>query len=91
MKHGGVLGMGIVDGFRSQGIGSALLRATLARARERGFTRVELTVRADNRRAIGLYRKFGFVREGVKRSAFRVAGRYYDLYSMAVLFKGSKT
>jgi RimJ/RimL family protein N-acetyltransferase len=91
MKHGGVLGMGIVDGFCSQGIGSALLRATLARARERGFTRVELTVRADNRRAIWLYRKFGFVREGVKRSAFRVAGRYYDLYSMAVLFKGSKT
>jgi len=87
MKHGGVLGMGIVDGFRGQGIGSALMRATLARARRRGLTRVELTVRVDNRRAIGLYRKFGFVPEGRKRRAFRVDGRYHDLLSMAVLFR----
>ena len=89
MKHGGVLGMGILDGFRSRGVGSALMRATLGRARKRGFTRVELTVRVDNRRAIGLYRKFGFVPEGRKRRAFRVDGRYYDLLSMAVLFRRS--
>src|SRR5262249_48021696 len=88
--HSGVLGMGIIDGFRSKGIGAALMRATLARARKRGLTRVELTVREDNRRAMGLYRKAGFVTEGRKRKAFRIDGRYYDLFSMAVLFKRSK-
>lgn len=90
MAHSGVLGIGIVDGYRGKGVGRALLEAALARARRVGLTRVELTVRADNRRAIALYRKFGFVREGVKRSAVRVDGRYYDLLSMAVLFKRSK-
>ena len=86
MKHGGILGMGILDGFRAQGIGSALMHATLERAKKRGFTRVELTVRKDNRRAMALYKKFRFVAEGVKRNAFRIDGKYYDLFSMAVLF-----
>ena len=63
--------------------------AAVARARKLGLTRVELTVRKDNRRAIALYRKVGFVSEGIKRAAFRVDGRYYDLLSMAVLFKRS--
>jgi RimJ/RimL family protein N-acetyltransferase len=31
-----------------------------------------------------------FVPEGRKRNAFRVGGRYYDLLTMAVLFKRSK-
>jgi len=87
MAHSGVLGIGIVEGYRAQGLGRALIDAALARARKSGLTRVELTVRKDNRRAIALYRKVGFVSEGIKRAAFRVDGRYYDLLSMAVLFK----
>jgi RimJ/RimL family protein N-acetyltransferase len=90
MAHCGVLGIGIVEGHRGMGIGRALLSAALARARERGLTRVELTVRKDNPRAIALYEKFGFVTEGVKRNGFRIDGKYYDLLSMAVLFKRSK-
>jgi RimJ/RimL family protein N-acetyltransferase len=86
MAHSGILGIGIVDGFRRQGIGRALMHAALMRARRSGLTRVELTVREDNRRAIALYRKFGFVAEGVKRNGFRVDGRYYNVVSMAVLF-----
>jgi RimJ/RimL family protein N-acetyltransferase len=54
------------------------------------MTRVELTVREDNRRAIALYKKFGFVAEGVKRNGFRVDGRYYNVISMAVLFRRSR-
>ena len=84
--HGGVLGMGILDGCRGKGIGLALMQATLARAKEVGLTRVELTVREDNLRAKGLYEKVGFVTEGVKRRAARHDGRYYDLFLMAVLF-----
>ena len=90
MAHSGVLGIGIVESFRRKGIGSALLRAALARARKSGLTRVELTVREDNRRAIALYKKFGFVVEGVKRNGFRVDGRYYNVISMAVLFRRSR-
>ena len=33
LAHGGVLGMGVIDGFRGKGIGLALMRATLERAK----------------------------------------------------------
>jgi GNAT superfamily N-acetyltransferase len=46
MAHG-VLGMGLIDGYREQGIGFALIRATLDKARANGMTRVELTVREE--------------------------------------------
>jgi RimJ/RimL family protein N-acetyltransferase len=83
--HAGVLGMGIIDGFREQGVGAALLRASLDRAREIGLTRVELTVREHNLRAKKLYEKFGFVVEGVKRRGVRVDGQYEDLICMGLL------
>lgn len=85
--HAGVLGMGIVDGYRGQGIGEALMRATLAAAKARGLTRVELSVREHNLRAKKLYEKFGFVEEGVKRRGVRVDGVYEDLICMARLFE----
>jgi RimJ/RimL family protein N-acetyltransferase len=89
MAHSGVLGMGIVDGHRGQGIGGALLRTTLPAAMAFGLTRVELTVREDNTRARMLYVKHGFEIEGVKRNAALIDGKYYNLWSMALLFERS--
>ena len=86
MAHGGVLGMGIVEGYRGRGIGAALIRATLERAKAVGLTRVELTVREDNLRAKTLYEKAGFAVEGVKRKAALFEGKYFDLILMSLLF-----
>lgn len=83
MRHCGVLGMGVIASHRSQGLGGELLGATLDAARASGMTRVELTVRADNGPAIGLYRKFRFDTEGVCRGAMQVDGVYYDTMIMA--------
>jgi ribosomal protein S18 acetylase RimI-like enzyme len=85
--HSGVLGIGVVPEFRGRGIGRALLGTVLEKARSSGLTRVELTVRQDNRRAIALYEKLAFVREGVKRNAMRVDGKYWNLVCMALLVK----
>ena len=85
LAHGGVLGMGVIDGFRGKGIGLALMLATLERAKAGGLTRVELTVREDNLRAKALYEKVGFVVEGVKRKAALHDGKYYDLILMGLL------
>jgi ribosomal protein S18 acetylase RimI-like enzyme len=82
--HRGVLGMGVVPGFRGRGIGRALIDATLAAARRKGLARIDLEVRADNAVAIGLYRSAGFVTEGVKRDALRVDGGHVDLVFMAL-------
>lgn len=84
--HRGVLGMGIVDGYRERGLGQRLIAATLDAARSRGFHRVELDAHADNPRAIRLYEKVGFVHEGVSRAAVMFDGRYIDSVKMAIIF-----
>lgn len=83
--HSAVLGLGVLAAFRSRGIGTALLRATLERARAIGLTRIELTVRENNQRVVALYERFGFVREGIQRNALRVDGKYETLLSMALI------
>jgi RimJ/RimL family protein N-acetyltransferase len=86
LKHSGVLGMGVVRAHRGRGVGSALMERTLADARAKSFTRIELTVRVDNERARKLYEKFGFAVEGLCRRYMRVRGEYYDSYLMALFY-----
>jgi ribosomal protein S18 acetylase RimI-like enzyme len=85
--HSGVLGMGVIAEHRGHGIGEALIRAALGSARAQGLTRVELTVRGHNVRALALYRKIGFEVEGLKKHAVRLDGEYEDLICMAILFQ----
>ena len=49
------------------------------------LNRIELTVLATNARAIALYEKLGFQREGVLREAQYKAARYVDVVLMAIL------
>ncbi|MGV1949533.1 GNAT family N-acetyltransferase [Agrobacterium vitis] len=83
--HRGVLGMGIIDGYRGAGLGKRLIETTLAASWAIGLHRVELDVHADNDRAIRLYESVGFVREGVARDAVRIDGRFVDVIHMAIL------
>ncbi|MHB0777395.1 GNAT family N-acetyltransferase [Halomonas sp. WWR20] len=46
---------------RGGGLGRALLEALENEARARGINRVQLEVRADNRVAMGLYRRMGYL------------------------------
>lgn len=83
--HIGVLGIGLLPHARHQGLGAKLLEATLARAWQKGFTRIELSVREDNLNAKALYERYGFVNEGMRRRASLVQGEYRDMYAMALL------
>ena len=47
--------------------------------------RLELTVYTDNKRAIALYKKFGFAVEGTHRAYALRDGRYVDAHCMARL------
>jgi ribosomal protein S18 acetylase RimI-like enzyme len=84
--HAGWLGMGVLKGYRRQGIGSALLAQALEEARSRGLERVELSVFASNLRAIQLYEKFNFQTEGRKKKARKLDGTYDDIIIMALIF-----
>lgn len=83
--HRGTLGMGLLPEWRGRGIGRRLLEATLAQARRSGFKRIELDVYADNQRAIALYEKAGFVREGIVRDASLIDSVFRDAILMAIV------
>lgn len=84
-EHAGVLGMGIINGYRGKGIGRRLLNTTLQAAKERGLSRVELTVREQNTIAIQLYESVGFFKEGRHINAVKINGNYENHLSMALL------
>lgn len=83
--HAGDLFMGLVPDFRGQGFGERLLRQAIQAADVFGFRRIELGVFATNIAAAALYRKVGFVEEGIKRMAILVDGTYHDEIIMARL------
>ena len=83
--HRGTLGMGLLPEWRGRGVGRRLLEATLAQARRSGFKRIELDVHADNPRAIALYEKAGFVREGIVRDASLIDSVFRDAILMAIV------
>jgi RimJ/RimL family protein N-acetyltransferase len=85
LRHSGVLGMGVAASHRGQGVGTALLRATVDRAFAQGLTRVELVVREDNLPAVALYRRHGFELEGRLRRYLVVDGATHDALQMARL------
>jgi ribosomal protein S18 acetylase RimI-like enzyme len=84
--HIGSLGIGILAPYRGQGIGKALMRAALQKAKEKGLTRIKLTVREKNTSAIALYEKMGFEKEGIHKNGVYVDGKYENHVFMALLF-----
>lgn len=83
--HAGGLGMGVHDDHVGRGIGTA--RATLLDVADRWLmlARLELTVDADNARAIRLYERAGFEREGLHRRWAVREGALVDALAMARL------
>lgn len=71
---------------QGKGIGSFAVEAMLYHAfKNMNLHRVELTVLSTNKRAIHLYEKAGFIKEGTKRSANFKNGEYIDVYCYAIL------
>ena len=72
--------------WRGRSVGGALLAAAIEWARDRGLHKLSLGVFAHNAAAIGLYRKFGFVEEGLRVKHYRRAnGELWDRVEMGLL------
>jgi putative acetyltransferase len=65
-------GLAIHPSFSGRGLGLLMLKEILSYAKEKGFLRVELSVLAVNEKAIRLYEKAGFEKEGVLRKYSRL-------------------
>jgi ribosomal protein S18 acetylase RimI-like enzyme len=77
--------MGVDTDAAGRGIGSGMLTAAAQEARRRGLRRLELTVMADNPRALSLYLHDGFQVEGLRRQALIRDGAVVDEYYMGKL------
>jgi len=64
VRHVATFGMAVAADRRGRRIGTAMLVEGLRWARSVGVDKVELSVYPDNRAALTLYRRFGFVEEG---------------------------
>ena len=76
-------GVYVAPRHRGLGIGGKLVKRALSEARKnRHIIKVQLSVNADLRPAVWLYKRAGFEEVGRVRKELKVAGRYYDLLLM---------
>ena len=85
VRHRAYVAVGVLQAFTGRGVGTRLFEELEAWARRHGVSRLELTVRTDNKRGTRLYEKMGFAVEGVKKRSLRVSHGYVDEYYMARL------
>lgn len=81
-------GPAIAPSFSGKGEGSKMLGKIIALAKEKGFLRIELSVASTNEKAIQLYEKLGFEREGLLRKYTHLKSeqRFMDEIMMSLLF-----
>jgi RimJ/RimL family protein N-acetyltransferase len=82
-RHAGVFRTWLMKEAQGKGIGKKIMEYTLEWARRNDLHKVWLTVFSENEGAIYLYKKYGFVEEGVQKDQVRINGEYQDEIFMA--------
>lgn len=83
--HGGEIGISVARERRGSGVGTALLEALIAWARESDIHRLEIRAHSNNPRALALYRRLGFEDEGLLRHDVTWRGAYHDTHVLSML------
>lgn len=83
VRHRAEFGISVGKEYWGLGIGRALLEACIKCAKEAGYAQLELSVVAENVRALALYQKAGFVEYGRNPRGFhsRISG-FQEVISM---------
>lgn len=79
LDEGDVNNIAVLARLRGAGVGKALMRDMLEKAKERGVERLYLEVRSANKAARALYEKFSFKQYSLRK-------KYYDGEEDAVLY-----
>jgi len=88
IKHVATLGVSVLKAFWGIGIGYQLMKILIDHAKQTNLIHViHLDVRADNEKAIQLYKKLGFEQMGYFKKAFIIHGEYYDEIMMNLYLK----
>jgi RimJ/RimL family protein N-acetyltransferase len=84
-RHTGEFGMSVRKSHWGLGVGSVMLDSLIDWARSHGIVKkINLRVRTDNARAIALYERKGFAREGTITKEVQQHGRYFDHHWMGL-------
>ncbi|PTY80617.1 GNAT family N-acetyltransferase [Heyndrickxia sporothermodurans] len=86
-RHSANLVLGVKENYRGRGVASRLFESLFAWAKEKRFTRLELSVIKDNVKAVNLYRKMGFIIEGEKVHSLIIDGKPVNEYYLYKLLK----
>jgi L-phenylalanine/L-methionine N-acetyltransferase len=87
--HVGYLGgLAVHPDFSGKGYGMKMMTEILAFGKQKGFLRIELSTATTNTRAIALYEKVGFDREGILRNYtyLKSENRFLDELMMSYLY-----
>ena len=84
--HVGEFGVSILKEYWGNGIGEELIKYLINWGKNSGIIRkINLRVRTDNTRGIKLYKKLGFLEEGIIKRDFLINGEFYDSLLMGLL------
>ena len=83
-RHRAEISITVVKDWWGKGVGGRLMEMMIEFARSVGIEMLYLEARADNGRALSLYRRFGFERVGVYKSFFKINGEYFDAELMTL-------
>jgi RimJ/RimL family protein N-acetyltransferase len=87
-RHSGALGISVKKAFWGVGVGSLLMDALFDWSVAQGeIKKINLYVRTENVRAIGLYEKKGFEIEGTVSKEVCIDGSYYDCHLMGIFLE----
>lgn len=84
LSHIGSLGISVSKKYWGMSIGTRMLAAAIAWAKEKNMGKLQLQVRTDNVSAVALYKKSGFIVEGTITRSIKVHGHYYDEFIMGL-------
>ncbi|MEG2789755.1 MAG: GNAT family N-acetyltransferase [Romboutsia sp.] len=82
-KHVGILGIVISDKYCNLGLGKIMMDDLITWCKNNNITtKVSLSVREDNPRAIALYKKCGFEVEGILKNETYIDGEFFNIVTM---------
>jgi len=90
IRHCASIFLGVDQGAWGQGVGWQLMQGLFAWLATTSLKRLSLSTAVDNERALALYKKAGFVIEGVKKGDILLADQLVDSYFMAKLLDNTK-
>jgi len=86
LEHSGDLGLSVLKPFWHIGVGTAMMLYLIDWAKKsRIIRKINLSVRTSNLRAVALYRRLGFIEEGIKTRTMYINENFCDTIEMGLI------